>query len=360
MSTSTPQSDQSLPTLPAQPFRLDMPLHDLLQKPPVSPTPSGTEPEAQTSLALPLPAFPQHRGLVRKIHRSMSVRQAATLLSAQIYFFAVLLTLCFTCPAASPTSELTQPTSEAFQRYMQRTEARMRSELADPELFLYFDSLPEERKNSMLTRLHNGQVVIEQMRTDDNGKEIKVPGGLVHHWLAIGFIPGITRKQVIDLAQDYPRHPEVYAPDVQQAQVLAHIDQHFLVSYRFYRHAIFTTVYNTEFNVDYQLPDSSRGYCFARAVRIAEVQNPGKPDEKELSVGNDHGYMWRLNLYTRYLEKDNGVYVQIEFVALSRAAPGIVAWLVNPYIRSIPTAYLTNYVRTTQRALSSQERSSGN
>jgi hypothetical protein len=349
MSTSTPQPDQSLPTLPAQPFRLDVSLHDLLQKL-----------EAQTSLALSLPAFPHHRGLVRKIHRSMSVPQAATLLSAQIYFFAVLMTLCFTCPAATPASELTQPTAEAFQRYLQRTEARMQSELADPEHFLYFDSLPEERKNSMLTRLHNGEVVIEQMRTDDNGKEIKVPGGLVHHWLAIGFIPGITRKQVIDLAQDYPRHPEVYAPDVQQAQVLAHIDQHFLVSYRFYRHAIFTTVYNTEFNVDYQLPDSSRGYCFARAVRIAEVQNPGKPDEKELSVGNDHGYMWRLNLYTRYLEKDNGVYVQIEFVALSRSAPGIVAWLANSYIRSIPTAYLTNYVRTTQRALSSQERFSGN
>jgi len=55
--------------------------------------------------------------------------------------------------------------------------------------------------------------------------------------------------------------------------------------------------------------------------------------------------MWRLNLYTRYLEKDNGVYVQIEFVALSRSAPGIVGWVANPYIRSIPMAYLTNYLR---------------
>src|ERR1700719_3084310 len=111
MSTSTPQPDQSLPTLPTQPFRLDVSLHDLLQKL-----------EAQTSLALPLPAFPHDRGLVRKIHRSMSVPQAATLLSAQIYFFAVLLTLCFTCSAATPASELTQPTAEAFQRYLQRTE----------------------------------------------------------------------------------------------------------------------------------------------------------------------------------------------------------------------------------------------
>jgi hypothetical protein len=351
---STPQP--TLPSLLVQSSRLDVPLHDLLQKPPVSPTPSGTELEVQTSLALSLPAFPHRLKLVRQI----AVPHVATLLSAQIYFFAVLLALSFTSPAATRASELTQPTAEAFQRYVQQTEARMQSELAAPEHFLYFDSLSNEGKNSMLTRLHNGQVVIERMRTDDNGKEIKVPGGLVHHWLAIGFIPGITRDQVIDLAENYPRHPEVYAPDVQQAQVLDHFDQHFLVSYRFYRHAIVTTVYNTEFNVDYSLPDSSRGYCFARAVRIAEVQNPGKPDQTELSVGNDHGYMWRLNLYTRYLEKDNGVYVQIEFVALSRSAPGIVGWVANPYIRSIPMAYLTNYLRATQRAHSSQDRFSGN
>ena len=40
-----------------------------------------------------------------------------------------------------------------------------------------------------------------------------------------------------------------------------------------------------------------------------------------MPVGNDPGYLWRLNLYTRYLEKDNGVYIEIEFVALSRNVP---------------------------------------
>lgn len=350
-------ADQSLPALSTQSPCLNMPLHDLLQKPPVSPIPSGTEVEARTSFALSLPPSCARR--LKLVHQ-IAVPCIATFLSGRIYFFAALLALCFTGSAATRASELTQPTAEAFQRYVERTEARMQSELADPEHFLYFDSLPEQRKNAMLTRLHDGQVVIEQMQTDDNGKEIKVSGGLVHHWLAIGFIPGATRDQVIDLAQDYPRHPRVYTPDVQKAQVLEHFDQHFLVFYQFYRQAIVTKVYNTEFNVDYQLLDNTSGYCFARAVRIAEVQNPGKPDEKELSVGNDHGYMWRLNLYTRYLEKDNGVYVQIEFVSLSRTAPGIVAWLASPYIRSIPTAYLTSYIRTTQRVLSGQERFSGN
>jgi hypothetical protein len=258
-----------------------------------------------------------------------------------------------------PANELTQPAAKAFERYVQRTEARMQGELADNEKFLYFDSLPEKQRNTMLAELHDGHILIEPMRTHDNGKEINVPNGLVHHWLAIGFIPGVTRDQVVALAQDYSRHAKLYAPDVQQAHVLSHIDEHFSVYYRFYRHAIVTAIYNTEFSVDYFLPDASRGYSFARSVRIAEVQNPGKPDEKELPVGNDHGYLWRLNLYTRYLEKDNGVYMEIEFVALSRTVPIMFAWLVNPYVRSIPREYLTNYIRATQQALAAENTPSG-
>jgi hypothetical protein len=267
---------------------------------------------------------------------------------------ALLLAFGVAFGFSSPTgaTELKQPTAQAFDRYVQLTEVRIRSELAGRETLLYFDSLPERERNSILARVHSGQVVIEPIRTHDNGKEIHVPDGLVHDWLAIGFIPGATLEQVVALAQDYPRHPELYAPDVQRARVLSRVDQHFSVYYRFYRHAIVTAVYDTEFGVDYFMPDTSRGYCFARSLRIAEVQNVGRPDEKELPVGNDHGYMWRLNLYTRYLEKDNGVYMEIEFVALSRSVPRVFALLVNPYLRSIPREYLTNYIHATQKALS--------
>lgn len=276
----------------------------------------------------------------------------ATMLNAERRPLPFLLVLCVVFPSLTRATELTQPTADAFQRYVQRTELRIQGELSDSEHFLYFDSLPEKQRASMLARLQSGHVVIEPMRTRDDGKEIKVPDGLVHHWLAIAFIPGTTRDQAVALAQDYPRHPELYAPDVQRATVLSHVDQHFSVYFRFYRHAIVTAVYDTEFSADYFLPDNARGYCFTRAVRIAEVQNPGKPDERELPVGNDHGYMWRLNLYSRYMEKDNGVYIEIEFLALSRSVPAIFAWFVNPYIRSVPRDYLTNYMHVTKKALS--------
>lgn len=280
------------------------------------------------------------------------------MLSAETRLAFSLLALCAGLAPSTRATELTQPTAEAFQRYVQQTEIRIHEELADPQRFLYFDNLPEKQKHSLLARLHNGHVVIVPMRTLENGKAIEVPDGLVHHWLAIGFLPGVTRDQAVALAEDYGRHAEIYAPDVQRAKVLAHEGQHFSIDYRFYRHAIVTAVYNTEFTADYSLPDATRGYCIARAVRIAEVQNPGKPNEKELPIGNDRGYMWRLNLYTRYLERDNGVYIQIEFLALSRSVPAIFAWIVNPYIKAIPRDYLTNYIQKTRGALALAEQQS--
>ena len=55
--------DQALPTVPSQPFRLDVPLHNLLQQPSQRPSPhSSKEP-----VALPDPVFPQHPELLHEL-----------------------------------------------------------------------------------------------------------------------------------------------------------------------------------------------------------------------------------------------------------------------------------------------------
>jgi hypothetical protein len=256
--------------------------------------------------------------------------------------------------AAAPLAhgtELKQRTANAFQHYVELTEIRISSEESDPQHFLYFDSLSDADKRSMEARLQGGEVVVLPMRTHDDGKDIEVPNGLVHHWLAIGFIPGATLDQVLQLEEDYSRQAQIYAPDVSRAQLLSRDGQHDVTLFRFHRQAIVTVDYDVKFAVDYCLPESDRAYSSSHAVRIAELQNAGKPNEKELPVGNDHGYMWRLNLYSRYLEKDGGVYIQIEFLALSRTVPAILAWLVNPYVRSVPRDYLTHYIQATRKAL---------
>jgi hypothetical protein len=258
---------------------------------------------------------------------------------------------CIAVRQNSYAKELTQPTVQAFAHYVQLTEARIQNEVSDPRQFLYSYSLPEKERNAVQAHLLGGDVIIEPMVTRENGRVIHIPDGMVHHWLAIGFIPGVTRDQAIALAQNYARYAELYAPDVQRAEILSREDQSFEVYYRFYRHALVTVVYNARFTADFFTLDASRGYSLARSTRIAEVENPGKGNEREFPVGNDHGYLWRLNLYTRYLERDNGVYIQIEFLGLSRSVPPVFAWLVNPYTRSVPTDYLTHYIVATRKAL---------
>jgi hypothetical protein len=269
------------------------------------------------------------------------------------------LAWCIASRQNSYAEELTQPTVDAFAHYVQLTEVRIQNEVSNPKQFLYIDSLPEKERNAAQARLLGGQVIIEPMVTRENAKIIDIPYGMVHHWMAIGFLPGATRDQAMALAQNFGRYAELYAPDVQRVEILSRRDQRFEVSYRLYRRAIVTVVYNTRFGVDFFALDASRGYAVSRSIRIAEVENPDRGSEREFPVGNDHGYMWRLNLYTRYLERDNGVYIQIEFLSLSRSVPTIFAWLVNPYIRSVPKDYLTDYIVTTQKALQLPHQSRG-
>ncbi len=264
--------------------------------------------------------------------------------------------LCSICASFSPQTfgtELKAPTARAFQQYVDLTEARIRGEIAGAN-GLQIDSLPEIQEAEVRSRLLNGEVFIQPVTTKKDGTPIEVPGGLVHHWLALVFIPGSTAKQALQLAQNYPRYAELYKPDIQEAKILGREGQRFHVYYRLNRHAIVTVVYNAEFDVDYFAPDSLRSYGLARSIRIAEVEHPGKADEREYPVGRDHGYLWRMNLYTRYMEQDGGVYVQVEMLALSRSIPAMFAWLVNRYLHSIPQEYLRRYLETTRKTLSSE------
>ena len=97
--------------------------------------------------------------------------------------------------------------------------------------------------------------------------------------------------------------------------------------------------------------DAARVWSRACSTRIAEVEDPGKLSEHEKPVGRDRGYLWLLNTYGRSMERDGGVHIQIESIALSRSIPTIFAWLVNPYLKSVPRDYLTHLLEATRKAL---------
>jgi len=44
---------------------------------------------------------------------------------------------------------------------------------------------------------------------------------------------------------------------------------------------------------------------------------------------------WRLVTIARYMERDGGVYLEIEAIGLSRDIPGSVRWFVEPIVRNV-------------------------
>jgi hypothetical protein len=88
-----------------------------------------------------------------------------------------------------------------------------------------------------------------------------------------------------------------------------------------------------------------------RSTRIAEVENPGLTNEREKPVGRDGGYLWRLNTYWRFVERDNGVYIECESVTLTRGIPFGLGWVVGPFVTSIPRESLEFTLATTRKSL---------
>jgi|SRR5579883_2201924 hypothetical protein len=253
-------------------------------------------------------------------------------------------------------SELKPVTAKAFAHYEALTEARMQSEVDDPGGFLLLDTLPEGQKAEEIARVRGGQIYIQPLSTKDNGKKIEIPDGMVHHWIAVGFLPKAHLADAMRVAQDYEHHADFFGPDIQRSHLLNREGEHFRIAYRFYKHTIVTVTYNTEFEAEFTLRGPTQAYSSSKAVRIAEVRNAGEKNEREYPVGNDHGFLWRLNLYARYLEVEDGLFIQVELLSLSRTVPALLAWLVNPYLRSIPRDYLSNYIRRFGKTVNQQSK----
>ncbi len=247
--------------------------------------------------------------------------------------------------------ELKQRTLDAFERYARLTQAHNDLELRQGDRFLWVDGLPEAPRETAYARLRGGQIVIERLETREDGKPIPCPDGLIHHWVGLIFIPGATLEQTLRLVQDYDQHAALYKPDVMRSKLLERHGNDFKVYLRFHRKKVITVVLDTEHEVHYFQLDATHAHSRSTATRIAEVESPGKANEREKPVGNDGGYLWRLETWWRFLEGDGGVYVQSESVSLTRDIPKGLGWLVGPFVNSIPRETLTFTLRATRAAL---------
>ena len=274
---------------------------------------------------------------------------------------AIMLVLASFIAAPSPapmdvmTVDLEPKTAEAFDRYVQLTDARIAKEITRPGAFLYVEGLSEPTRSETLASLRQGQVYIRPLETQDaSGRDMEAPNGLIHHWLGAVFIPGVTLSQVLHLVQDYDRHQDYYKPEVARSRLLRQDGNDYQIYYRLREKKIITVTLDTNHDVQYFPIDSTHCRSRSTATRIAEVADAGQPDEHEKPVGHDGGFLWKMESSWRFEEKDQGVYVEVESVSLTRDIPTGLGWLIRPFVTSIPRESLLLTLNSTRSAVQAQ------
>jgi hypothetical protein len=281
----------------------------------------------------------------------MILEQQSVVHTRAVTHMFVATFLVFAVGDTSFSAELRPATAAAFERYVGVSEDRMAAELANPNLFLFVDGMPEQRRRPMMSDLRAGKLVIERRTAEDLGKDVDVPGGLVHHWVGLVFVPRARVDQAVALLQDYDRHAEIYHPAVARSKLLTRNNDTFRVHLRFFMKKGITVVLNSEHEARYTQAGPERVYSRIVSTRIAEVEDPGTPGEREKPAGRDGGYLWRLNTYWRFLERDAGTYVQCESISLTRGIPVGLGWLIGPFVTSIPRESLEFTLETTRKVL---------
>jgi hypothetical protein len=196
--------------------------------------------------------------------------------------------------------------------------------------------------------LRQGELIVEKL-TPAGGADL--PGAMLHHWRGTAFAPGAKAADFERLMKNFNAYPQRFSPQVVRAKVLAQQGDHMQAMMRVRQRHVITVVMDTSYEITFGRLDARRGYSISRSTRIAEIDAPGTSQERALNSSEEHGFLWRLNTYWSYEERDGGVYLQVESVSLTRSIPTGLGWAVGPFVESVPRESLEFTLRSVCAAL---------
>ena len=162
--------------------------------------------------------------------------------------------------------------------------------------------------------LRSGEQIIEQLTPLSAAN---LPGALLHHWRGAAFAPGATAADFERMLRDFNAYPQRFSPQVLQAKVLSQHDGQLLTTMRIRQKHILTVVMDANYDIAFGRLDERDGYSTSRSTAIYEIDAPGTVREHPLSPEDEHGFLWRLNTYWTYQERDGGLYSDRVRLALS-------------------------------------------
>jgi len=197
--------------------------------------------------------------------------------------------------------QLKPQTRQAFDAYIREAETGMAPGLDGSVPFLWSDA-----SSTTALPVRQGEIVAQFWSGEG---PINVPDGLIHDWVGAAFTSGTTVKETLVLIQDYNNHKSIYKPEVIESKLLSQHDNDFQIYLRLLKKKIITVVLDTDHDVHYSSLECTRWFCRSYTTRVAEVEDPGRPNERVLPPDTGYGFLWRLYSYWRLQERAGGLYV---------------------------------------------------
>jgi hypothetical protein len=113
------------------------------------------------------------------------------------------------------------------------------------------------------------------------------------------------------------------------------------------------TALDADYQAVYTQIDDHRWYSVSDATRIREIAEYDTPSQHILPENHGTGLIWRLHSITRFEERDGGVYIEVEAIALSRDIPAALRWVVEPIVRRVSRSAVATSLEQTEAAVRS-------
>jgi hypothetical protein len=159
---------------------------------------------------------------------------------------------------------------------------------------------------------------------------------LIHDWIGTALIPNAALDDVFAVVQNYDRYKDFYKPLVIDSKSLGGngIDCRF--SLLMLNKSLFAkSALASEWDDRYMRVNNQQWYTIGYSTSIEEIVDYGSPGEHKLPLDTGSGYIWRLYSFSRFEQRDDGVYVELEAIALSRDIPATLRWLIDPMVRRV-------------------------
>jgi hypothetical protein len=168
--------------------------------------------------------------------------------------------------------------------------------------------------------------VVQPRRNED------VARGSIHHFSGTLFVKGATIESVRKVMEDYEHYVQIFKPDLGAASGKREADstpedEHYTSKLLLVQSTVWMAVnYDTLYDTHYRRPAKDRWTTRSVANYIREWKDTKNQAAGTYPEGDDHGFLWKTNTYWLVRERNGGVDIQADSIALSRTSPMGFGW----------------------------------